>query len=291
MSHNVEPAGNEGAALSKSVQRALNVLDLVASRPLDLGVTEVAAALGLPKSTAHRLLFNLQARGLVEQDPATERYRAGLRLFTLGAGALDRSTEKNALRSTSHRFLEELVARVGETGYLGILDRGEVLYLDSVEGPSAMRAASPTGARRPLHCTAIGKVLLAFGPPAASDRLIGAEPLPARTSKTVTDPDEFREGLARIRQEGYALDVGEFEEGLACMAAPVFGHDGAVLAAIGLSGPAWRLVDTRLATAIESLRQAAQAVSAEMGFRSPDDARRVPGAPVPGERKRGSQRS
>jgi IclR family transcriptional regulator, KDG regulon repressor len=157
--------------------------------------------------------------------------------------------------------------RVGETGYLGILDRGEVLYVDSVEGPRAMRAAAPTGTRRAVYCTAVGKVLIADFDPADVDRLVGTGAMAVRTDKTITDSAEFRRNLAQVRQDGYALDVSEFEEGLACMAAPIHGQDGGVLAAIGLTGPSWRLVDGRLSAVIADLRQTAQAISAEMGYR------------------------
>lgn len=257
---------------AKAVRRAIDVLEFVATAPSDVGVTEVAAALRLPKSTAHRLLSALAARGLVEQDPASERYRPGLRLFTLGSRALERTTERGLLRGRAHLYLQDLADRVGETVYLSILDGNQVLYVDCIEGKRAMRAAAPVGTRRPLYCTAVGKVLLSQCDSAEIDRLLAGTPMEARTSKTITDLAEFHRHVAKARVDQYALDIGEFEEGLACMAAPIVGSTGGTIAAIGLTGPSWRLVDQRLEHVVAALRHTARAISAEMGFRtSPDE--------------------
>lgn len=253
---------------AKAVHRALDVLEFVATAPSDVGVTEVATALRFPKSTTHRLLGTLAARGLIEQNPASERYQPGLRLFTLGSRALERTTERGLLRGRAHLYLQELVDRVGETVYLSILDGNEVLYVDCIEGKRAMRAAAPVGTRRPIYCTAVGKVLLSRCDLAEIDRLVAGVPMEPRTATTITSLEEFHLHVAKARTDRYALDIGEFEEGLACMAAPVFGSTGAIVAAIGLTGPSWRLVNERLDDVIAALCDTAHGVSTEMGFRA-----------------------
>jgi DNA-binding IclR family transcriptional regulator len=257
----------DDAGASKSIQKAIDVLEYVAASASDVSVKDVAAALRLPKSTAHRLLANLTARGLVEQDPATERYRPGLRLFTLGSRALDRSADRGGLRSLSHRYLNDLAEQVGDTVYLGVLDGAEVLYIDSIEGNRAMRAAAPSGTRRALYCTAVGKVLLSGTDPAVVDQLLAVTPMLPRTPKTPVTVEAFHERVAGVRRDGYALDIGEYEEGLACIASPIYDSRAAIVAAVGLTGPSWRLADERLEHVIEALRRAARAISAEMGYR------------------------
>jgi IclR family KDG regulon transcriptional repressor len=243
--------------LSTSVQRALEVLEAIAEAPSDVGISELSRQLDRPKSSIHRSLVNLERRGLVERDPVSSRYAAGLRLLALGSGLTHRLQFGTALPPGTSAIFRRAVNRVGETGYLAILDRNEVLYIDSVEGGDILRATAPVGTRRPVFCTAVGKVLIAGLDPAAQARVLGPGPFEPRTPKTVTDPKQLERDLEIIDAQGYAVDVEEYAEGLVCLGAPIKDHVGRVIAAIGLTGPIVRLCGERLEFAITVITAAA----------------------------------
>ena len=254
-------AGGDAArgfpGLSGSVQRALAVLEAVAEAPGDVGISELARRLKWPKSSIHRALTNLEARGLVERDPVTARYTVGLRLITLGSSVTHKLQFGAGLPSATRSIFRRAVSQVGETGYLAILDRCEVLYIDSVEGGDVLRATAPVGTRRPVYCTAVGKVLIAELDAASRSRILGDGEFAARTPRTVTDRAQIERDLDVVRAQGYAVDVEEYAEGLVCLAAPIKDHLGGVIAAIGLTGPMSRLSGERLDLALRVLVTAA----------------------------------
>lgn len=239
------------------MQRALEVLEAIAEAPGDVGISELSRQLDRPKSSIHRSLVNLERRGLVERDPVSSRYAAGLRLLALGSGLTHRLQFGTALPPGTSAIFRRAVNRVGETGYLAILDRDEVLYIDSVEGGDILRATAPVGTRRPVFCTAVGKVLIAGLDPVAQARVLGPGPFEPRTPKTVTDRKQLERDLEIIDAQGYAVDVEEYAEGLVCLGAPIKDHVGRVIAAIGLTGPIVRLCGERLEFAITVVTAAA----------------------------------
>jgi IclR family KDG regulon transcriptional repressor len=249
------PPSDDG--LSTSVQRALEVLEAIAEAPGDVGISELSRLLERPKSSIHRSLVNLERRGLVERDPVSSRYAAGLRLLALGSGLTHRLQFGTALPPGTSAIFRRAVSQVGETGYLAILDRNEVLYIDSVEGGDILRATAPVGTRRPVFCTAVGKVLIAGLGPVAQARVLGPGPFEPRTPKTVTDRAQLERDLEIIDAQGYAVDLEEYAEGLVCLGAPIKDHVGRVIAAIGLTGPIVRLCGDRLELAISVLTAAA----------------------------------
>jgi DNA-binding IclR family transcriptional regulator len=249
--------------LSQSIQRALDVIETLSTEAPERGytLTELSQALDLPKSTTTRLLANLEMRGWVQQD-GLRRYRVGMRLFTIGGRALANSH----LRKTARPYLEDLSQRVGESAYLGVMDMDQVLYVDRIESPQPVKALSPIGSHRPLNATAMGKVFLAFMDRAEADHLLDKTGFSTRTGKTVVDRAQLHRQLDAISQSGFAMDVGEWDEGLTCVAAPVRARDGSVQAALGVSGPSWRLSGDRYEEVSRLLSRAAEAVSEEMGF-------------------------
>jgi DNA-binding IclR family transcriptional regulator len=256
-------ANEPSRSLSGSVQRTLEVLEAVALVPGDIGISELATSLGQPKSSVHRFLANLEARGLVEQDPATSRYTVGLRLYGLAAGLSHKVQSGVGLPAATHAIFSQAVGDLGETGYVGVLDRGEVLYVDSVEGGEVVRATAPVGTRRPIYCTAVGKVLVSEMDQASRDQVLGGSSWERLTPHTVTDQEQFERDLVRIREQGYAIDVEEFSMGLTCLGAPIRDADGRMIAAVGVTGPAWRLEGAHLEAAVEALLHAAKAISAQ----------------------------
>lgn len=266
--------GRDGSAkqLSSSVQRALAVLEAVIQAPSDIGILELAEQLDLPQSSVHRFLANLEARGLIEKHPMSSRYSVGLRLLTLSGVVSRKQGDGTGLPPATHAIFQRAVERAGETGYIAVLDRFEVVYVDSVEGGDFIRATAPVGARRPVYCTAVGKVLVSELDQLSRDRILDSTPMESRTPRTITDREQLERSLITIREQGCAIDIEEFAEGLTCLAAPIRDHLGFVIAALGITGPASRMTGERLDYAVRTLIHAAAEISAAASSRDVDAA-------------------
>ncbi len=263
-----DSAGTNDSATGavQSVDRALTILELLAADG-ELGVTRIATLLGVHKSTASRLLATLEAHGLAEQLPDRGRYQLGVGLLRLAGSTRVRLDIVRESRPISR----QLAADTGETVNLVILSGTETLYLDQVEGPSALQIYHWVGRRNPLHATANGRVLLAHASPAEQDAIIASisdkrHRLPALTPQTVTSADELRSTLVEVRRRGYDLAVDELEVGLTAAAAPVRGVDGTVIGSLSVSGPGFRLTADRLDETVRAVVSAADAVSRRMGY-------------------------
>jgi len=248
--------------LSDSLQKAIDVLECFDTQTPLLGITDLSRRLELPKSTIQRLINNLGHRGLVEQDIATGKYRLGIGLFELGM----RARSQMDLPSRAKPHLQSLTAAGGETSTLAILRGYEALYIERVESTRMLRASS-LGSRVPLHCTAVGKIMLTAMSESQIDAIIQATGMSPRTSKTVTDLATLKAHIAQARRDGYVVDHEEFEDGLVCIAAPVFNYSSDLIAAVGLSAPLMRASGKNLDDLISAVVNAAQAMSSEMGYR------------------------
>lgn len=242
----------------KSLTKALDLLNYMGRRRHPVGVTELANEMDLNKSVVHRLLQTMEASGFVTKDPATHQYFLGSRLFVLGK-VFENTV---ALRGLARPVIERLAQQMGEAVHLMVPAPPEdglpsLLLLDKIEATYQLTITPNPGAVSPAHCTAGGKVLLAFGMENALDRL--QNPLPRHTVRTITDLAALRAELAHIQAAGYAVDDQELEVGLTCVAAPVFDGDKAV-AALSVSGPSIRLTSERLDVA----RRAVIAAAAEI---------------------------
>ena len=246
------PAGSrvpDGARTSGGVQslhRALDVLEAFATAGGTASLSDVAAACGLPTPTVHRLAATLAGRGYLRQLP-DRRYCLGSRLVPIGAQAHAQLGER-ALPAL--RGLAELT---GESANLAVLAQDRAEYVSRAFGTHTMRIFTEVGNRVALYCTGVGKAILAVLPPERATVLIGAGPLVAHTPTTITDPAALRAEIALIRERGYALDEGEMEVGVRCVAV---GMPGAVPMAVSVSGPAARMTDDLVATAVSALRAA-----------------------------------
>ena len=217
----------------KSVGRALDILDALAGSQEQLGVSELSAMTTLPSATVHRLLCTLVDRGYVRQDPMTRRYMLGAQLLKLGSSA------GRLLGAWVTPLLGRLVSATGESANLAVLEDDQVVYVAQTPSPHRMRLFTEIGNRVPVHSTAVGKVLLAFRPRHVAAAMLARQGMPARTPRTITQPEAFVEELDRVVERGFATDDEEEEDGVRCVAVPVFGiGDG--IAAISLSGPASR---------------------------------------------------
>lgn len=240
----------------------LAVLDMFTrDRPV-IGIAEVSRQLGVHRSTASRLAATLAAAGYLEPTAAHGRYRLAAKLSLLGEIA----AAGNELREAALPPLRDLVSRLGETGHLGVLDGTEAVTVAVVDGWQTVRMHSWVGKRSPAHCSSMGKALLAG---LRQDEVIARYPdpaLPARTGNTITSRDELLRCLAEARVRGYATDREELEPHLCCVAAPVFGRDGTVVASVSISGPASRLLDEAVLTTLSAEIQAtARQVGTRLG--------------------------
>jgi IclR family transcriptional regulator, KDG regulon repressor len=245
----------------ESADRVLRVLESFEPGERDISLGEIAERVGLPKSSVHRLLATLMGHHLVERDPETRRYRLGIRLFELGSAAI----HERGLHSAAHPALEELSASTGETCHLAVLSGTEAVYVYKLDGPSSIIMSSRVGGRAPCHATSIGKVLTAWG---GEDlfRTLRSRPLRPYTANTITTVKAFEAELSRVREQGYALDLEEFEEGLRCIAAPVRDHSARVVAALGIAGPRRRFEDEQLGALAPLVVNAASQLSRNLGY-------------------------
>lgn len=253
----------------RAVANSLKLVDALAASDQGRGVTELSGELRLAKSTVYRLLQTLAGRSFVVQDSATGRYHLGLKLLELGALVSNRLS----IRTIAQPHLQRLMEATNETVHLGLLEGHEVVYADKIECPQTIRMYSRVGRRSPLHCTSLGKTLLAYQSEQMLQDLLRAG-LRRFTSRTITTPRRLRDELQRIREEGYALDNEEFEDGLRCVAAPVWDHTSTVVASLGIAGPARRLEDAGLPVLIKHVQEAAEAVSGALGYKGMPAARR-----------------
>lgn len=225
----------------QSVQRASRLLKAFDGGPAELGVSELSRMVRLHKSTVSRLLATLEHEGLLERAPGSEKYRLGRVLVRLAGQA----AQGDELRAVSRPLLVELAERSRETVHLAVLDGDEVVNVEQIDGPHLVREANWVGRRTPLHPVANGKALLAFGPPELEERALAATIAPF-TDRTIIAAERLRAELAVVRERGYATALGEIEEGLHAVAAPVRDRDGRAVAAVSISGPAYRMPPERL---------------------------------------------
>ena len=247
----------------QALDRALRILDLFDEQNPELKLTEISARMGLHKSTVHALLRTLQIHGYIEQDEESGKYRLGLRLLEKGQLLLQNLDIRNVARP----HLQALSDATGQTAHLLILDGREGVYIDKVEGAQAAIRYSRIGRRVPLHSSASGKVLAAFQPPNALERLLAGYTYVRHTPSTIDSEAKFRLELEEVRKAGCAFDREENEPGVMCIAAPIFGHDGGLLAAMSLSCMTARVDEAEAKRLAERVRKTAAEISARLGHR------------------------
>ena len=242
------------------MDRAISILESLADGPAELGVTQIGRRLGVHKATASRLMATLAEHGLVERNPATDKYRLGfglVRLATAAAVGLD-------LVQQARPILELLARETGETVNLAVLDGFDVVNIDQITPSHLVVNVNWVGKRTPMHCTSNGKVLLAFLPETERRRML-RRPLRRMTERTIVDPRALQRELEQVRARGWAHTIEELEMGLNAVAAPVRRSDGVVVAALSVSGPAYRVTPDRIADLGAMTASAAARVSGRLG--------------------------
>lgn len=248
-------------AYIQSIQRAVAILRSFTETEPELSVMDISRRLNLHKSTVSRMLSTLAHEGLVEQNPETGKYRLGLGLIGLAGVALGRL---NA-RAAAQPYLTELVDATQETVNVTVVDGRECVNIERAFSPRPIRYMGWIGRRTPLYCTASGKVLLAFMPPAERDARL-PQTLTGYTDKTITTRSGLEQSLAEVCRNGYAIVHEEYEEGFSSIAAPIYNHRAEVIGTIAISGPTYRLNEGKLAAFAAPLLEVTAKVSADLGF-------------------------
>lgn len=243
----------------QSIQRAVLLLKAFDVERAELGISELSRAVELPKSTVARMLATLEHEGLVERVDGSEKYRLGFLLVRLAG----RVAHTRDLRSVARPVLRELGERSRESVHLALLDGDEVVNVEQLPGPHLVAETNWLGRRTPLHCAANGKAILAFQPKAVVERIL-RRPLARITPNTVIDPRVLRGQLAQARKSGYAFTLGEIEEGLNAIAAPIRDAESMVVAAVSVSGPAYRVPPSRVPELGALVVEAAAEISARL---------------------------
>lgn len=247
----------------QSVGRALKLIEFLANERHEISLTEISKKIGWPKSTVHGLLSTMCAYQVVEQSAVTGRYKLGVRLFELG-NIVARSWDINTVAKLHMRHLNsELSALI----QLATERSGEVLYLEKLESNQMIHIVSDIGRRLPMHCSGLGKVLLAYRPYPEVKRIISEKGLKRMTSRTITNMSELEKELKKIREQGYAIDNQEIMEGLRCVAVPIFDGDGKVNYAMSVSGLSVNMKGGYLEKVILRLKETAENISLDMGYK------------------------
>ncbi len=245
-----------------TVSRALDLLEQFHGDVGELGVSELSRRLSLHKNNVFRLLATLESRHYVEKNLDTGSYRLGLKNLELGQATI----RQLGLLRQARPVLESMTSQQNETTYVAVLKGSDVVYLDSVESPLPVRVVPRLGAWLPAHCTAAGKVLLAFMSDKELDLHLPDE-LHRYTSYTITDRDELRRQLRMVSELGYAIDDQELDVGVRSVSAPIRDYTKKVVGAVSVSGPAIRFSDERMAELIIPLaREGAAEISFRLGY-------------------------
>jgi DNA-binding IclR family transcriptional regulator len=241
-----------------SIDRALTILEIVSHSKKGLTNSEVSRRLKLPKSTVSYILRTLQQRGYLYKDEPSGRYRLSAKLFSVGSEAL-RGLE---LHDVALPVLQDLVDKTGLAGHLAILDGREAVYVEKMDKPGFIRMNTWVGRRVDVHCTAVGKALIAHLPQETVNEIVKTKGLTKYTPRTITSPHQLFAELAKVRAEGYAVDDGENSPGVKCVAAAIFNIQKKAVAALGLTGTEPQMKQAY----VKLIRHAAREISRQLGY-------------------------
>lgn len=248
--------GMSGAA------QVLKVFDFFETYGREAGVTEVAQALNVHKSTASRLLATLKVGGYLERNEHSGKYVLGVRFLALANAKL----KQLDLRTYARPFLEKLAHQTKETVHLSILEQHRLVYIDKIDAQHTLAMRSRIGDQVSPYCTALGKAILSVLPEARRESILAEVEMQQITPNTITDPETFREHLRTVANQGYAFDDEEHEAGVRCAAAPILDHTGSVVGAISISAPVVRMSRQRMEDVGVLVRDTCDGLSRSLGY-------------------------
>jgi IclR family KDG regulon transcriptional repressor len=247
------------------IDRAAQILDCFGFEHQELSVSEIGAKTNLHRSTAHRILMALEYNDLIQQNPENGKYRLGIKLFRLGHQAVSHLN----LTEICRPFLTRIMNETKETVHLAVLDEDQVLYLDKVEGPHALRMPSRVGRRIPTYCTSLGKAMLSCLDDQEVKNIFRNRVLRPFTANTVKTASQLLYDLRMIRKRGYSIDNEEIEIGLRCVGAPIKDYTGAMVGAISAAAPSARLSGQKVHTVGRLVLTTAEEISEKLGYEKP----------------------
>jgi len=254
--------GNKTGNSMQLIERALDILEALATDRNGLGITAIAKRTGLCKSTVHRITAALNERGYVEHNTAVGNYRLGLKFIEVASFFIN-SLE---LQTEARPFLREIPSQLGLTAHLGVLDAHEVVYVEKLDIFSGTRLYYQIGFRVPAYCSSLGKCLLSGLSGDELQAVMANCPFERFTDKTITDLKELKKHLLQVRIQGWSLDDEEYDVGYRCVGAPIFDYRGDIIAAISASGPTVNLNDERIPSVVETIKAAANQISQRLGY-------------------------
>jgi IclR family transcriptional regulator, KDG regulon repressor len=247
----------------QSLGRAFAILEQVARHREGIGLAELSKLVGLHNSTTFHLAKTLVSLGYLRQEKDSKRYRVGRPLFALAASALDEIEMVNLATP----IMEDLSRQTGESSHFAVRMGDAVVVIARTSGPGAFQLTDRVGVIRPAHCTALGKIILAALRPDQLKRFLERVELKPSTKKSITEPSVLLREIAEVRRNAIAVDDGEFNAEVRCVAVPVYNFSGDVVGALGISGPVWRMTDQLLQSRAKLVQTAANRLSAEFGAR------------------------
>jgi len=251
----------------QSIDRTLQVLELFSLERPEWGVTEISKALNIYKSNVHNVLTTLAEKGFVIKDSKTDKYKLGIKFFELGSIVI-----KNMdLRKIAHPYMEKLLKEFNETIHLGILIEGEILSIEREESGQSLSPRIFIGKRAPLHCTGVGKAIMAYLPKDKVATIVEGKGLKKYTENTITNKEELEKEFLKIRKRGYAVDNMEHEEGVRCVAGAIRDYNGKVIASMSISGPAFRIDKSSILNIAKKIKEYCDCISKEMGYINSND--------------------
>jgi len=248
-------------SIAKTVDKALRIIDTFSRTQKEIGISEIARKIGINTSTVQRIINTLCRYDYLQQDSGSSAYKLGFKFLQIGSRIL----QEMDLRRVARPFLEKLGDRTHETVHLMILNRGTGVYVDVVESPQRTRVVSAVGTREKMHFSGVGKAILAFLSEQEVDEIINQQGLEPKTSRTITDPGEFKQCLRQTRNCGYSIDDEEGEVGTRCIGAPIFNHVSKVIASISIAAPSHRLDQQKMRQVAPLVVETARKISQSLG--------------------------
>ena len=247
----------------QSLDRAILLLEELAMHKDGCGITRLANLTGLHKSTVHRILNSLLVKGYIDKDGKSDKYYLGIKFLNLSSAILDRMD----VRKIARPLLEDLCANTGEVVHLSILSSGQAVYIDKVENPNRnVRMYSQIGKGVPLHCTGVGKALLAWHPVKDIEAILAKSGLEPFTKNTITNIEDMKKHLLEIKEQGFAYDEIEHEDGIRCVAAPIFNNKNSVVAAVSVSGMIIHITEDKMPKIRDEVIKTAKEISYHLGY-------------------------
>ncbi|HOT21187.1 MAG TPA: IclR family transcriptional regulator [Sedimentibacter sp.] len=245
----------------QSIDRAVAILDCFSEEKKELKLSEISERLGLNKSTVHGIISTLKYHGFISQDEETQKYKLGIRFVQFG----DLVINSMNIRNAAVPVIDAVCEKIEETVHVAMLDGLDVVWIEKRECTKSIKTSTKIGARLPAYTTADGKIIICYQ---NKDKIKNYLPkrIPQYTNNTITNKGEFIKKLEEMKKNGYAIDNEEYVEGLKCVAAPIFDHDGKVRFSLSTTGPAFRMNEERIKELIVIIKEAANEISHRIGY-------------------------